>query len=71
MFEEGSIKYFHPALNIGIQDIRNVWLLSVAPVKLTLSLHRGCLVFRLPGAGKRISYKVLKKVLIKKSIIIR
>lgn len=71
MFEEVTIKYFHPILGIGIQDIRNVWLLSDPPVKLPVTLHRGSLAYRLPGSRRRISYRTLKKGLIKKNIVIR
>jgi hypothetical protein len=71
MFVEIKVKYFHPGLNLGVQDVRNIWLLANPPVKLTTSLHRGSLVFRLPGSGRRISYKTLKKGLVKKQISIR
>jgi len=75
MFEEIRIKYVHPGLKLGLQDIRHVWLLNSDPVKLSASLHRGNLVF-IPIAietvsGKRISYAILKKGLIKKQVIIR
>ncbi|MEO7306290.1 MAG: hypothetical protein ABIR78_13130 [Ferruginibacter sp.] len=72
MFQDITLQYFHQELNIGVQDIRNVWLMNNPPVKLPVSLHRGALSFRLPGAsGKRISYATLKKGLIKKMTIIR
>lgn len=70
MFQEIVIKYFHPFYNIGVEDIRNVWLLNHPPVKLSVSLYRGSLIYRLPGSGKRIGYRTLKKGLIKKEIII-
>jgi hypothetical protein len=54
-----------------LQDVRNAWLLSEKPVKLSTSFHRGSLIYRLPGtSGKRISYRTLKKGLIKKKIVI-
>ena len=71
MFEQLIIKYFHPVYNIGLQDIRNAWLLEKSPVKLVTTVYRGNLIFRLPGSGKRISYRILKKGLAKKTIIIR
>jgi hypothetical protein len=71
MFEEIIIKYFHPGLKLGFQDIRNVWLVEAKPVKLITTLHRGNLVFRFPVSGKRISYATLKKGLIKKQLVIR
>ena len=71
MFVEHSLKHFHPSLNIGVEDIRNVWILGDPPVRLSVSLHRGLLAYRLPGSRKRISYRTLKKGLIKKKIIIR
>jgi hypothetical protein len=71
MFEEVIIKYFQPIYNIGLQDIRNAWLLGRPPVKLKATTYRGNLIFRIPGSGKRISYLTLKKGLVKKTIIIR
>lgn len=71
MYQEIFIRYVHPELNIGVEDTRNIWLLGQHPVKLPVSLHRGSLSYRLPGSGKRISYRMLKKGLIKKQIIIR
>ena len=71
MFEQLIIKYFHPVYNIGLQDIRNAWFLEKSPVKLVTTVYRGNLIFRLPGSGKRISYRMLKKGLVKKTIIIR
>ncbi|MFZ1535194.1 MAG: hypothetical protein WAT14_13535 [Chitinophagaceae bacterium] len=71
MYEEIQLKYIHPALQLGVQDIRNIWLLNPVPVKLATSLHRGSLVFRMPVSGKRISYKTLKKGLVKQRISIR
>ena len=71
MFEELIIRYFNPELKIGLQDIRNAWLIIDKPVKLTTTLHRGNLIYRLPGSGKRISYRTLKKGLTRKRIVIR
>ena len=71
MYQYVELKYFNPGLNIGLVDIKNAWLLSALPVKLRTSVHRGGLVFRLPGPGRRISYCMLKKGLIKKIIIIQ
>ena len=69
MFEEIMIKYIHPTLNLGIEDIRNVWLLTNIPVKLTTTIHQGNLFFRIPVSGKRISYKTIKRGLIKKNCL--
>ena len=67
-----TIKYFHPALNIGLEDVRNAWLLNghLPPVKLKTIIHQSLLSYRLPVSGKRISYRTLKKGLIRKQIII-
>ena len=71
MLQQIFIKYLHPVYNIGVEDIRNIWLLNQPPVKLPVSSYRGSLVYRLPSSGKRISYRILKKGLIKKNIVIR
>lgn len=69
-----SIKYFHPILQIGLEDVRNAWLFSdndKTPVPLKTVIHQGHLHYRLPISGKRISYRSLKKGLIRKSIIVQ
>ena len=71
MSEEIIIRYFHPVLKIGLQDIKTAWKISDPPFKLTTTIYRGCLIYRMPGSGKRISYRTLKKGLIKKKIIFR
>lgn len=71
MFEEIIIKYFNPVDQLGMQDIRKVWLLAEKPVRLTACTHRGNLVFRFPGTVKRISYRSLKKGLIKKTLVLK
>jgi hypothetical protein len=71
VFKEIIIRYYHPTLNIGLEDIKSAWLLIASPVKLITTLHRGNLVFRIPVSGKRISYRTLKKGLIKKKILIK
>ena len=64
------IKYINPSLNIGLANVKNAWLLGPTPVQLSVAVHRGLLVYRLPGSGKRISYRSLKKGLVKTNIII-
>lgn len=71
MFTEIVIRYFHPGFNIGIENIRTCWLLGSSPVKLITTIHQGNLFFRIPGNRKRISYRSLKKGLIKKTIILK
>ena len=68
-----EIKYFHPELNIGLENIRSAWLLADInnPIELKTIIHQGLLSYRLPDSGRRISYRTLKKGLIKKKIIIR
>ena len=71
LFETITIRYYNPQLKIGLQDVRNAWLLAEQPVKLTCTLHQGSLTYRIPVSNKRISYRTLKKGLVKKEIIIK
>ena len=68
-----TIKYFHPGHVIGLEDVKNAWLLlpGKAPLKLKTIMHQGNLSYRLPVSGKRVSYRSIKKGLIKKQIIIK
>ena len=70
-FETITIRYYHPELKIGLEDVRNAWLLAEQPIKLACAIHLGGLVYRVPVSQKRISYRTLKKGLIKKQIVIR
>lgn len=67
------IKYYHPALAIGLKDVRNAWLFIAGkqPIKLKTIIHQGTLSYRLPVSGKRISYKKLKQGLIRKQILVK
>ena len=66
-----NIRYYHKTLQIGLEDIRNAWLVSgKEPVKLKTIVYQGQLYYRLPLSGKRISYRELKKGLIKKQLTI-
>ena len=65
-----EIKYFHPQLKIGLENIKEAWLLLDIknPIELKTIIHQGGLYYRIPNSGKRISYRILKKGLIKKNI---
>ena len=67
-----QIKYLHPQLKIGLENIKEAWLLSDIknPVELKTIIHQGNLYYRIPNTGKRIRYRTLKKGLIKKNICI-
>ena len=63
------INFYNPGLKIGLEDIRNAWLLDGDnSAKLNAQVHRGALVYRLPGSGKRISLLMLRNGLEKKKI---
>lgn len=67
-----EIKYYHPKLKIGLENIREAWILTDLkhPLELKTEIHQGNLYYRLPGSGKRISYRILKKGLVKKTLSI-
>lgn len=64
-----EIKYYYPELKIGLESIGEAWLLTdlKSPVQLKTEIHQGNLYYRFPGSGKRISYRTLKKGLVKKT----
>ena len=65
MYTNHQLRYFHPGLNIGMADLKNVWLLHPVPLQLSVIVYRGSLTYRIPVTGKRISYRTLKKGLVK------
>jgi len=68
-----EVKYYHPGLAIGLEDVKNAWYLpkDAPPVQLKTIIYQGLLTYRVPISGKRISYRTLKKGLIKKNMTIR
>jgi hypothetical protein len=71
LFETIIIRHYNPELKIGLQDVRNAWLLAEQPIKLNCTLHQGNLTYRISVSNKRISYRTLKKGLRRKEIIIK
>lgn len=67
-----QIKHYHAFLQVGLEDIRNAWYFPPGkpPFKLKTIIHQGQLFYRFPVSGKRISYRTLKKGLLKKQILI-
>jgi hypothetical protein len=65
------LRYYNPALKIGLADLKSVWLLEGEPVQLLVTVYRGNLVYRMPKTRKRISYRTLKKGLIKTNIVLK
>jgi hypothetical protein len=66
------IQYVNEILQIGLVNWRQAWLLSTnPPQQLYTEVHKGKLVFRVPGTSRRISYQRLKKGLVKKLIIVK
>ena len=68
MLQNIVVEYYNPLLNIAFRNVKEVWLLSVPPVCLPPAIHRGELIYRVPQTGKRISYRQLKKGLIKRRL---
>lgn len=61
LFEHLVINYIHPGLGIGLQNIRNAWLLENEPVKLTTTLHRAALFIGFLVPVKESAIVLLKK----------
>ena len=63
-----QFKYYNPGFNIAFNSWREVYLATDCPVLLKPEIHRGSLVYRMPGNGRRISYKKLKQGMLKQNI---
>ena len=61
-------KYWNPSLNIAFYSWQQVYLLETKPKELRVEVHKGSLVYRVPGSYKRISYATIKKGLVRKKI---
>ena len=72
MEQKRCVKLFNPNLKIGLVSWLEAWLFEGEfPEKLFTEVHKGKLVFRRRGSAVRISYRQIKKCLIKKEIIIK
>lgn len=60
MEQEVLLKYYNPALQIGLCSWREVYLLCGTPEKLVIETWRGNLVYRVKGSSHRYSYKAIK-----------
>lgn len=61
MKEVIQFRYFNERLQIGMVDIKQVYLLVPELTSLNLEVYRGKLVYRAKGSAKRISYDQVKK----------
>jgi hypothetical protein len=64
------LKYWNAQLQIGFADWKNVYQFPQQQI-LQKEIHQCKLCYRLKGSSKRISYRQLKKGLIRKKIIIK
>ena len=68
--EQTVIRYWNKKLNLGMVDWRTVYFLNKEPVLLKPEVHKGALIYRIPGTSKRFSYADFKANAVKKRIII-
>ena len=61
-------KYWNPVLNIAFYSWQQVYLIGTKSRELKPEVHKGNLVYRIPGSYKRISYATIKKGLVRKNI---
>jgi hypothetical protein len=63
------LKYYNEQLQIGLADWKTVFLFNAhkQPIQMQPEFHRGQLVYSIPGNSKRISYRKIKKDLIRKA----
>jgi len=71
MVQTVKLKLINEKLHIGMVNWREVYIYSPKQIKLTPEVDRGRLVYRAKGSKRRISYKAIKKGLIKKEYLIK
>lgn len=64
------LTFLNPQLQIALEDWRTVYLLKPDIIPLTPEVYKGNLVYRTRGSSKRISYRQIKKGLIRKRIVV-
>ena len=68
--EQTVIRYWNKKLNLGMVDWRTVYFLNKEPVLLKPEVHKGALIYCIPGTSKRFSYADFKANAVKKKITI-
>jgi hypothetical protein len=63
-------KYWNPILKIAFYSWQQVYLIDTKPKELRPEVHKGNLVYRIPGTYKRIGYFNIKKDLVRKNVSI-
>ncbi len=66
MKQKLQLHYYNVKLQIGLVNLKTVYLLKPKPTLLLAEVYRGKLVYRAKGSSKRISYDQIKKGLLKK-----
>jgi hypothetical protein len=68
MEQKIQLKYINKNLQIGLVNWREAYLLHPEIIRLNVEVDRGRLVYRIIGKNKRISYKRVKKGLVRTSV---
>lgn len=68
MEQKIQLKYIDKNLQIGLVNWREAYLLYPEIIRLSVGVDRGRLVYRIKGKNRRISYKRVKKGLIRTSV---
>ncbi len=65
-----ELKYINERLQIGLADVKHAYLLTPSLTPLIAEVYKGNLVYRAKGTTRRISYKEVKKGLVKRRVVI-
>ena len=61
-----DFRYYNERLQLGMVDVKRVYLLTPEPTRLNIEVYRGKLVYRAKGSSRRISYDQVKEGLVKR-----
>jgi hypothetical protein len=70
MEQKIHFKYYNSRLQIGMSNIKHVYLLEPKLTQLNPEVYKGKLVYRAKGSSRRINYVQIKKGLIKKDFYV-
>jgi hypothetical protein len=71
MEQKIKLRYFNEHVQVGMIDIKHVYLLSPVLTQLCPEVHKGKLVYRAKGSSRRISYDQIKQGLAKRSFVVK
>lgn len=67
-----KLRYYHPGLKVAFENWKEIYLIGEGQYfeLLSTEVYQGQLVYRVKGSSKRITWRRIKKGLLKKEVLL-